>query len=194
MILLDTTNLTLTALIQMSGTPDVLLSLHPPPHHQVSYPVLIPNSHGLNSFLDLLHTHPQLQACPGLSEIAIFTAASDAFCLANTNCTVSASLSRLAPVVATALSHGLRVRGYVSTVIACPFTGPVNPARVREVVEKLVEMGCYEVSLGDTVGTGTPATVRALLEEVGRTVPMGMIAGHVSGLTSGSGAWPIEQC
>ena len=85
-------------------------------------------------------------------------------------------MARLAPVSRAALDHGLRVRGYVSVVIACPYTGQVDYARVRDVAKELVEMGCYEVSLGDTVGKGTPSQVSEMLEEVKKSVPVEKLA------------------
>jgi hydroxymethylglutaryl-CoA lyase len=160
----------------MAGTPEVLSHVHP--HPSTSYPVLVPNTKGLAHFLSL---RPHLPS-GAFNEIAVFTAATDAFSLANTNCTVAESLARLEPVVADALNAGLRVRGYVSVVVECPYTGRVEPVKVREVAKRLMEMGCYEISLGDTVGKGTPDSIRAMLEEVGKDVPMGMLAGHVSGL------------
>ncbi|KAH7911816.1 hypothetical protein BJ138DRAFT_1179264 [Hygrophoropsis aurantiaca] len=153
---------------QMAGTAEVISMIDPQPNTQ--YSVLVPNSKGL---ADLVAISPS-----PISEIAIFTAATDAFALANTNTTVAASLERLAPVAAAARAQGLRVRGYVSVVITCPYSGKVDPARVRHVTQELINMGCYEVSLGDTVGTGTPATISTMLEEVGKSVPPEKLAGH----------------
>ncbi len=132
------------------------------------YPVLVPNQKGLDNLLSLLSSHPSSSPStpPPTDEIAVFTAATDAFAKANTNCTVSESLDRLAPVVSTALQRGLRVRGYVSVVIVCPYTGRVRYEDVKSVTRALREMGCYEVSLGDTVGMGTPASVGEMLEVV----------------------------
>lgn len=132
------------------------------------YPVLVPNQKGLDNLLSLLssHHHSSPSTPPPTDEIAVFTAATDAFAKANTNCTVSESLNRLAPVVSTALQRGLRVRGYVSVVIVCPYTGRVRYEDVKSVTRALREMGCYEVSLGDTVGMGTPASVGEMLEVV----------------------------
>jgi hydroxymethylglutaryl-CoA lyase len=139
------------------------------------YPVLVPNQKGLDNLLSLLSS--QTSPSPPLTdEIAIFTAATDAFTQANLNTTTAISLSRLAPVAHTALSRGLRVRGYVSVVIACPYTGQVDYKRVRDVAKELIDMGCYEVSLGDTVGMGTPATVSEMIEEVKKAVPVEKLA------------------
>lgn len=90
------------------------------------------------------------------SEIAIFAAASEAFSQRNINCSIAESLARFRPVVEKALAEGIKVRGYVSMIIECPYDGPTSPATVADVVERLLEMGCYEVSLGDTNGVGTP--------------------------------------
>jgi hydroxymethylglutaryl-CoA lyase len=161
----------------MAGTPEVLKRIVA--HPGTSYPVLVPNQYGLDAFLRLLDEHPHLRN--HLDEIAVFTAATDAFSRANTNCSVAESLERLAPVVAAAARAGLRARGYVSVVVGCPYEGAVAPRRVRDVARALVEMGCYEVSLGDTVGVGTPHAVRAVFEEVAQDVPIERLAGHVSG-------------
>jgi hydroxymethylglutaryl-CoA lyase len=118
----------------------------------VSYPVLVPNKQGMNGAIE--------SRC---EEIAIFTAASEAFCRKNTNCSIDESFARFEPVMEAAQKHGMKVRGYVSTVIACPYDGKVAPAKVAEVSERLFRMGCYEISLGDTIGVGTPGHVRALL-------------------------------
>jgi hydroxymethylglutaryl-CoA lyase len=112
---------------QMAGTPDVLK--HIAAHPGTSYPVLVPNQVGLDAFLRLLDEHPRLRG--HLDEIAVFAAATDGFSKANTNCTVAESLARLAPVVRAAQDAGLRVRGYVSVVVVCPFEGVVPPEKVR---------------------------------------------------------------
>lgn len=164
----------------MAGTADVITQMERLPG--VHYPVLVPNQKGLDNLLDLLSTYcsgfsnSQPRPPPPTNEIAIFTAATDAFNRANTNTTVAASLEQLAPVARAALDKGLRVRGYVSVVITCPYSGTVDSRKVREVTEALINMGCYQVSLGDTVGTGTPATVSEMLEEVKRTVPVEKLA------------------
>ncbi|CCM05386.1 uncharacterized protein FIBRA_07602 [Fibroporia radiculosa] len=151
----------------MAGTSEVLSMMeHVPGTH---YPVLVPNMKGLDDLLALLAAenppkHTSLPRDPPLTdEIAIFTAATDAFCKANTNCTVAESLQRLAPVAERALKKGLRVRG---VVVVCPYTGKVDYNKVKEVTRALLDMGCYEVSLGDTVGAGTPGSICAMLETV----------------------------
>jgi len=137
--------------------------------------VLVPNTKGLDSLTYVLSANPTLQPPPS-DEISIFTAATDAFTKANLNTTVHESLTRLAAVTRSALDQGLRVRGYVSVVVMCPFSGKVDYRRVREVAKELLDMGCYEVSLGDTVGKGTPATIAEMLEEVKKAVPVEKLA------------------
>ncbi|KIM29940.1 hypothetical protein M408DRAFT_328393 [Serendipita vermifera MAFF 305830] len=155
---------------QMATTPEVLTSMKQ--RRGVSYPVLVPNVRGLENLLQIQGS----SSGPIVDEIAIFTAASDSFNKANTNKTVQESLVELEKVVKLAKDKGLRVRGYVSTVITCPFEGAIEPRKVREVGNALLDMGCYEVSLGDTVGTGTEKTVKALMEEVVRSMPIGKLA------------------
>lgn len=153
----------------MAGTGQVLQSASRLPN--VAYPVLIPNKRGLDDFLAYL---PRLS-----NEIAIFTAATDAFTKANLNTTIADSLASLAVVTRKAMDHGLKVRGYVSVVIACPYSGPVDYKTVRDVAKALIEMGCYQVSLGDTVGRGTPREIAEMLDEVKTRVPVEQLAGHV---------------
>lgn len=122
---------------------------------------------GLDSLLAVLDAHPGTSSAPApTDEIAIFVAASESFSKANINCSVAESLQRVAPVAEKALARGLRVRGYVSTVIACPYEGPIAPEAVRDVSKALVGMGCYEVSLGDTTGQGTPMSMTRMLDSV----------------------------
>jgi len=135
--------------------------------------VLVPNQRGLEDLFSLLDTNPGVT-----DEIAVFTAATDAFTRANLNCTIEESLIRLSTVTQTAKARGLRVRGYVSVVIVCPYSGKTDYARVREVAKALMDMGCYEVSLGDTVGQGRPHEVAEMIEEVKKQVPVESLAGH----------------
>lgn len=152
----------------MAGTAEVLhqMKRHPNVHHSV----LVPNKRGLDNFLSLNSPTPLAD------EIAIFVAATDAFNKANLNMTVADCLAGLAPVAAAAKEAGLRVRGYVSVVVVCPYTGRVDYKRVREVAKELLDMGCYEVSLGDTVGMATPIQVGDMLEEVKKSVPSDKLA------------------
>jgi hydroxymethylglutaryl-CoA lyase len=164
----------------MAGTAEVLSLIDPIPNTDLS--VLIPNGKGLDEVFRILSASISPDSAakppPPVTEVAIFTAATDAFSRANTNVTVSDSLARLEPVARAAREKGLKVRGYVSVIITCPYSGRVDPRRVRDVSRELLQMGCYEVSLGDTTGTGTPASVRAVLEEVCKEIDPSRLAGH----------------
>ncbi|KZO99266.1 aldolase [Calocera viscosa TUFC12733] len=158
---------------QMAGTAEVLRSIHR--KSGVAYPVLVPNMKGLEALEAMFQKHP---GEPITDEIAIFTAASETFNKKNTNCTIAESLDRFAPVVERALGMGLRVRGYVSTVVVCPYEGAIEPERVRDITIKLREMGCYEVSLGDTIGAATPRSMEKLLNCITAAVPVDVLANH----------------
>ncbi|GAB5469779.1 MAG: hydroxymethylglutaryl-CoA lyase [Rhodospirillales bacterium] len=114
----------------------------------------------------------------GVDEVAIFGSASEGFSRKNINCSIAESLQRFEPVVAAALADDLPVRGYVSCVADCPYDGPTPPAKVAEVAAKLLAMGCYEISLGDTIGSGTPERIATLLDAVLAEVPAELLAGH----------------
>lgn len=133
----------------------------------VRYPVLTPNMRGFEAAL-----------AAGAQEVAVFGAASESFSRKNINCSIAESLERFAPVVAAAQEHGVRVRGYVSCVLGCPYEGEIAPSAVASVAEALYRMGCYEISLGDTIGTGTPLKARRMLETVAEQVPMERLAAH----------------
>ena len=163
---------------QMAGTAQVLKAIDTRPN--VRYPVLVPNKRGLDDVFALLDQHPSDP--PLTDEISVFTAATDAFTRANLNTTIAESLNKLEPVARAALDRGLRVRGYISVVIACPYSGRVEPDKVREVAKALVEMGCYEISLGDTVGQGTPDQVSELIDEVQKSVSVEKLAVSGTGL------------
>ncbi|MBZ0126119.1 MAG: hydroxymethylglutaryl-CoA lyase, partial [Rhodocyclaceae bacterium] len=150
---------------QMGDAAEVMANL--PRRHGVSYPVLVPNLKGFEQAL-----------AAGAEEIAVFAAASEAFSQKNINCSIAESLERFRPVMEAARQNGIRVRGYVSCVVGCPYQGAVPPAAVAEVAARLAEMGCYEISLGDTVGVGTPAAVQRMLDEVTLLVPVERLAGH----------------
>jgi hydroxymethylglutaryl-CoA lyase len=150
---------------QMAQSDRVLAGLRRKPG--VAYPVLVPNGRGLEAAL-----------AAGAQEIAIFGAASETFSQKNINCSIAQSLERFAPVAETARARGLKVRGYLSCVLGCPYEGAVAPVRVAEVAEALWRLGCYEVSLGDTIGVGTPAQARAMVEAVARQVPIAHLAVH----------------
>jgi hydroxymethylglutaryl-CoA lyase len=133
----------------------------------VDYPVLTPNLKGFEAAL-----------AAGAKEVAVFGAASESFSQKNINCSIAESLDRFVPVVEAAKAAGVRVRGYVSCVLGCPYEGEVAPEAVAGVAATLFDMGCYEVSLGDTIGTGTPGKTRRMLDAVARRVPIDKLAGH----------------
>ncbi|MEG3791026.1 hydroxymethylglutaryl-CoA lyase [Lysobacter sp. CCNWLW3] len=133
----------------------------------VHYPVLVPNEQGY-----------ERARAVGVEEIAVFTAASEAFNQKNINASIDESLARFAPVLARAKADGVAVRGYVSTVLGCPYQGAVPVADVVRVAKALHAMGCYEISLGDTIGVGTPGKARAMLKAVAAEVPMPALAVH----------------
>lgn len=150
---------------QMAGSAEVFARLHHQPG--VTYSALTPN---LKGFEDAL--------AAGVREVAVFASASEAFSRRNINCSISESLERFLPVMAAAHLHGIRVRGYVSCVLGCPYEGKVSPQQVSSVANELIAMGCYEVSLGDTIGIGTPADTRELFNVVAGQIPRGKLAGH----------------
>jgi len=133
----------------------------------VSYPVLVPKLRGFEGAL-----------AAGASEVAVFAAASETFSQRNINCSIAESLERFAPVFSAAKAAGVRVRGYVSCVLGCPYEEAVDPDRVADVAARLFEAGCYEVSLGDTIGVGTPNRTKALIATVAERVPAKHLAGH----------------
>jgi hydroxymethylglutaryl-CoA lyase len=133
----------------------------------VTYPVLVPNERGMEAALDA-----------NVTEIAVFTAASESFTQKNINCSIDDSIRRFEPVMAMAKQAGVAVRGYVSCAVGCPYEGKVEPAKVADVAARLQAMGCYEISLGDTIGVGTPNTVEAMLSAVLDDVPVGQLALH----------------
>jgi hydroxymethylglutaryl-CoA lyase len=133
----------------------------------VAYPVLVPNLQGYERAREA-----------GASEVAIFTAASEAFNRANINASIDESIDRFLPVLERARADGVKVRGYVSTVLGCPYQGEVPVADVVRVARRLHQLGCYEISLGDTIGIGTPGKARAMLHAVAGEVPMSALAVH----------------
>ena len=150
---------------QMADAAEVLAGIHPQPG--IAYPVLVPNEQGYERAL-----------AAGARDVAVFTAASEAFNLKNTNATIDQSLERFRPVLERAKADGVPVRGYVSTVLGCPYQGAVPLADVVRVSRSLHDMGCHEISLGDTIGIGTPAKARAMLKAVASEVPMAALAVH----------------
>src|SRR5579862_5440666 len=133
----------------------------------ITYPVLVPNMRGFEAAV-----------AAGATEIAVFAAASETFSQRNINCTIAASLERFAPVFAAARTAHIRVRGYVSCALGCPYEGEVPPAKVAEVASALFESGCYEISLGDTIGVGTPNRTNDLIATVSARIPIHSLAGH----------------
>ncbi len=133
----------------------------------VAYPVLTPNLKGFEAAL-----------AAGAHEVAVFGAASESFSLKNINCSFAESLARFRPVTEAAHAAGVRVRGYVSCVVGCPYEGAIAPQAAADVAATLLDMGCYEVSLGDTIGVGTPASIQRMLEAVAKRVPVDRLAGH----------------
>jgi hydroxymethylglutaryl-CoA lyase len=133
----------------------------------VAYPALVPNEQGY-----------ERARAVGVSEIAVFTAASEAFNRKNINASIDESIERFVPVMQRAKADGVRVRGYVSTVLGCPYQGEVPLVDVVHVAQRLHELGCYEISLGDTIGVGTPDKARAMLRAVAEQVPISALAVH----------------
>jgi len=150
---------------QMAGSAEVFAQIRQ--KAGVTYAALTPNLKGFEAAM-----------LAGVKEVAVFAAASEAFSQKNINCSIAESLERFVPVMEAARAQGVRVRGYVSCVLGCPYEGEVAPEQVAAVARELFEMGCYEVSLGDTIGTGTAGKTRTLFEVVGRDIPRDKLAGH----------------
>jgi hydroxymethylglutaryl-CoA lyase len=150
---------------QMADSPEVYRRLHRQPGAR--YPALVPNLQGLEAAL-----------AAGVGEIAIFVSASEGFSQANIACSRDESLKRLAPVAQAAIDRGIAVRGYVSCVIACPYDGPTPPDEAAHMAQQLAGLGCTEISLGDTIGVGTPDQVRRLIEAVAALIPRDQLAMH----------------
>ena len=150
---------------QMADNAQVMAGIRKKPG--VAYPVLVPNMQGFEAAL-----------AAGAEEIAVFGAASEAFSRKNINCSIAESLARFEPVARAARQHGLALRGYISCVAGCPYQGAVAPQAVAAVAAELERMGCYEISLGDTIGVGTPGKIQAMIAEVAKTVPLAKLAAH----------------
>ncbi|MCK6412254.1 MAG: hydroxymethylglutaryl-CoA lyase [Azonexus sp.] len=150
---------------QMGDNSAVLAGIHRQPG--VTYTALTPNLQGFDGAV-----------VAKADEVAIFGAASEAFSQKNINCSIAESLKRFEPVVSAASALEIPVRGYVSCVVGCPYEGAVAPEKVAQVAKTLYEMGCYEVSLGDTVGVGNPDSIRRMLDACARVVPLAKLAGH----------------
>lgn len=150
---------------QMAGSSEVMQRV--PRAAGLAYSALTPNLKGLEAAI-----------AAGCDEVAVFGAASETFSQRNINCSIQESLERFRPVVESAKSHGIRVRGYVSCVLGCPYEGKIMPQHVAYVALRLFEMGCHEISLGDTVGQGTPKSTQEMLEACLRIIPAAHLAGH----------------
>ena len=150
---------------QMADHTEVLERIRRKPG--VSYPVLTPNLKGYEA-----------AKAAGATEVAVFGAASESFSKKNINCSIAESLDRFRPVVEHALKDKITVRGYISCVVACPYEGAIKPEKVSEVAGALYDMGCYEVSLGDTIGAATPGKTQAMIEACLKRVPAAKLAGH----------------
>ncbi|WP_076418746.1 hydroxymethylglutaryl-CoA lyase [Colwellia sp. UCD-KL20] len=150
---------------QMATSTDVFNGLNK--KNGVKYMALTPNIKGFEAAINA-----------NVDEVAIFGAASEAFSQKNINCSIEESLQRFIPLIEAAKKANIKVRGYVSCVVGCPYDGYIEPEKVAEVAEKLYQMGCYEISLGDTIGVGTPASVQKMLNAVKTRVPVEKLAVH----------------
>nr|WP_299873013.1 hydroxymethylglutaryl-CoA lyase [uncultured Cocleimonas sp.] len=150
---------------QMAGSVEVFKGINQKAN--VNYPALVPNIRGLESALE-----------SGVKEIAVFAAASESFTQKNINCSIEESINRYTEVIEKALENDLKVRGYVSCTLGCPYEGEIVSTKVTEVSKRLSDLGCYEISLGDTIGTGTPIKAQQMIETVAKQVPMDQLAAH----------------
>ncbi|MCP4284870.1 MAG: hydroxymethylglutaryl-CoA lyase [Gammaproteobacteria bacterium] len=150
---------------QMAASAEVFAALDK--EAGVSYPMLVPNMRGLESALEA-----------GVAEIAVFAAASESFTQKNINCSIKQSIERYKQVIDEALERGLKVRGYVSCTLGCPYEGYIDPVAVAAVASRLFDLGCYEISLGDTIGTGTPLKTQQMISAVAENVPVRHLAAH----------------
>lgn len=151
---------------QMAGSDQVFSGL--PLNSTTTYAALTPNMRGLERAIEC-----------GVKEVAVFAAASESFSQKNINCSITQSLERFTPVIAKASQSGIAVRGYISCVLGCPYEGQVQPTQVAPVAEELLAMGCYEISLGDTIGVGTPASTQQLLDHLLGCLPSDKLAVHM---------------
>ncbi len=150
---------------QMAASDEVMTTIKRTPG--VSYPVLTPNMKGYEG-----------ARAAKADTVAVFGAASESFSQKNINCSIAESLERFKPVIEAAKADGVRVRGYVSCVLGCPYEGKITPEQVVPVAKALYDMGCYEISLGDTIGVGTPEETKALIRAVAAEIPINALAGH----------------
>ena len=150
---------------QMADNAEVMAGFRRRPG--VGYPVLVPNRKGLDAAI-----------AAGCDEVVVFGAATEAFSKRNTNCTIDEGIARFSEVCAEAIARGVRVRGDISVCLACPYEGDVDPAQVTRIARELYAMGCYEITICDTIGAGTPGKTRAVIEDVSKYVPVEKLAGH----------------
>lgn len=150
---------------QMAESSDLFLKISK--RAGITYSALTPNMMGFEAALNV-----------GVKEIAIFAAASESFSQRNINCSINESLQRFEPVMEAARQHGISVRGYVSCVLGCPYEGDITPDQVLSVARELIDMGCREISLGDTIGIGTPGAVRTLIDRLSQEIPRDRLAVH----------------
>ena len=150
---------------QLADNTEVLAKIEKNP--KVAYPVLVPNMKGFEKALEA-----------GVKEIAVFTTPSEQFSQHNTNSTVAESMQKIAEIMQAAKQHKIRVRGYLSCVLGCPYEGEISPHAVADLAGKLLQLGCYEISLGDTIGVGTPKKTKQLIEIVMKKVPLAHLAVH----------------
>jgi hydroxymethylglutaryl-CoA lyase len=150
---------------QMATTAEVMRGIERKPG--ISYPVLVPNLKGLELALEC-----------GVEEIALFAAASETFSQKNTNCSIAESIERFEAVIDAAQEAKLKIRGYISCVLGCPYEGEVDPETVAMIAQRLFDRGCYEVSLGDTIGVGTAGQARVLIERLAKDMPVEKLAAH----------------
>ncbi|MDA0795779.1 MAG: hydroxymethylglutaryl-CoA lyase [Proteobacteria bacterium] len=156
---------------QMAGSDEVFRAIGnaiQPRHPGITFSALTPNEFGLDRAIEC-----------GVKEVAVFAAASESFSQKNINCSIAESLARFTPVIAKAKALNIPVRGYVSCVLGCPYEGQVSPQQVEKVARQLLAMGCYEVSLGDTTGVGTPASTTVLLTQLLASIPADKLAMHM---------------
>lgn len=150
---------------QMADNAQVMAAIKP--RKMVSYAALVPNLKGFEAAV-----------AAGATEVAIFTASSESFAQKNINCSIAESLNRFIPILAAARAQNIAVRGYVSCVLGCPYEGEIQAKAVADVALALFDMGCYEISLGDTIGAGTPGKTQTMLEAVAKRIPIRKLAGH----------------
>lgn len=150
---------------QMASSSEVFKGVQK--REDVSYPMLVPNMKGLEAAIDA-----------GVEEIAIFAAATDSFSQKNINCSIDESIERFKLVVDRAIAQNMKVRGYISCVLGCPYEGEVSMAVVAGIAKTMMNQGCYEISLGDTIGVGTPGKAQAMVDQVSKVVPINQLAVH----------------